>query len=160
MKLKHLIHTLSATLIFVLMMSCQPITEKDLAGNWRPELRGLEAKIGAKIDEKMAEASNLEKIGLGVSKGMIPKIIKSLEEMRLVLNADSSYSMSIPKLMGKKNIAKNGKWQLSEDKTKIILNLGLGEEQSIKIIDATTIVLETKEDAKNPLTEITLKKEE
>jgi len=147
--------------IFILAMSCQPVSQESLAGNWKPDLTGLEAKLEAELDKKKEEASDLEKIALGLGKGMVPKIIKSLEEMRLVLNADSSYSMEMPKLLGKKSVAKNGKWQLSEDKSRIILNVGLGEEQTIKIVDANTIILETKDDKKdNPLKEITLKREE
>ncbi len=146
-------HLLQHILLFVMALgvltNCQPVSQESLAGTWKPDLTGVEAKIEAEINKKTENASALEKVAVGVGKAMVPKLIKSLEEMRLELKADGSYTLTAPKMLAKL-APLSGKWKLSEDKQYIILGSGATETKAIKINSSTQLTLENqKEDSKN-----------
>lgn len=148
-------HLLQQILWIVMALSiftnCQPVSQESLAGTWKPDLTGIEAKIQAEIDKKTENASALEKVAMDFGKAMVPKLVKSLEDMRLELKEDGSYTLTAPKMLAKLTPL-SGTWKLSEDKQFIILGSGVTETKAIKVNSSNQLTFENqKEDKKNAI---------
>ncbi len=149
MTTKHFIqHILLFAVLLGLLTNCQPVSQESLAGTWKPDLTGIEAKIEAEIDKKTENATALEKVAAGLGKSMVPKLIKSLEEMRLDLKADGSYTLTAPKMLAKLTPL-SGKWKLSEDNQYIILGSGVTETRAIKVNSGSQLTFENKKEEKD-----------